>query len=42
VKSVQFDSSKVRHFDTRVTNRGLELTVPARPGEQHTLVITTG
>jgi hypothetical protein len=42
VKSVELDGSNVAHFDTRVTNRGLEVTVPASAGEQHTLTITTG
>jgi hypothetical protein len=42
VKSVELDGSKVNHPDTRVTNRGLEVTVPAKAREQHTLTITTG
>jgi hypothetical protein len=42
VKSVELDGSKVSNFDTRTTNRGLEVTVPAKAGEQHTLVMTAG
>src|SRR5205085_10589309 len=42
VKSVKLDGSAVQHFRMRVTNRGLEVTVRAKPGEQHTLTITTG
>jgi hypothetical protein len=42
VQSVELDGSNVAQFDTRVTNRGLEVTVPAQAGEQHTLTITTG
>ena len=32
---------RVKRYDARETNRGLELTVAARPGRQHTLTITT-
>ena len=42
VKSVELDGSKVSNFDTRTTNRGLEVTVPAKAGDQHTLVVTVG
>ena len=42
VKSVKLDGSAVQHFRMRVTNRGLEVTVRAKVGEQHTLTITTG
>ena len=42
VKAVQLDGSQVKKFDTRLTNRGLEVTAPAKAGEQHTLTITTG
>ena len=42
VQSVELDGSKVSNFDTRTTNRGLEVTVPAKAGEQHTLVVTAG
>jgi hypothetical protein len=29
-------------YKTRVTNRGLEVRVPADPGERHVLVVTAG
>ena len=32
---------RVKHYDARETNRGLEVTVAARPGAQHTLTIAT-
>ena len=38
VASVQLDGEPVA-FETRLTNRGLEVTVPTTPGE-HTLVVT--
>jgi hypothetical protein len=38
--SVLLDGQPVRHYDTTLTNRGLEVTVAARPGVQHTLTIT--
>ena len=38
---VRLDGRRVKHYNARVTNRGLELTVRARPGAQHTLTITT-
>jgi hypothetical protein len=42
VKSVELDGSTVKDYDKRVTNRGIEVTVPAKAGEQHTLIVTTG
>jgi hypothetical protein len=39
VASVRLDGRRVRHYDARLTNRGLEVTVRARPGEVHTLTI---
>jgi hypothetical protein len=38
---VRLDGHRVKHYDARETNRGLELTVAAQPGAQHTLTITT-
>jgi hypothetical protein len=38
---VRLDGHVVKHYDARETNRGLELTVSAQPGAQHTLTITT-
>jgi hypothetical protein len=38
---VRLDGRRVRRYGARVTNRGLELTVRARPWAQHTLTITT-
>ena len=38
---VRLDGRRIKHYDARVTNRGLELTVSARAGAQHTLTITT-
>jgi hypothetical protein len=38
---VRLDGHRVKHYDARETNRGLELTVAASPGRQHTLTITT-
>ncbi len=40
VASVQLDGEPVA-FETRLTNRGLEVTVPTTPGE-HTVVVTAG
>ncbi|MFL5827477.1 MAG: glycogen debranching protein [Thermoleophilaceae bacterium] len=42
VGSVELDGSVVSGYDTRLTNRGLEVTIPASPGAQHTLVVTAG
>ena len=39
--TVRLDGHRVKHYKARVTNRGLELTVRARPWSQHTLTITT-
>ena len=39
--TVLLDGRRVKHYDARETNRGLEVTVAARPGAQHTLTITT-
>jgi hypothetical protein len=39
--AVVLDGRRVRHYDARETNRGLEVTVAARPGGQHTLTIAT-
>jgi hypothetical protein len=38
---VRLDGRPVLTYGARLTNRGLELTVAARPGAQHTLSITT-
>ena len=40
-KAVWLDGRRVKDYDARETNRGLELTVAARPGAQHTLTIAT-
>jgi hypothetical protein len=40
-KAVWLDGRRVNDYDARETNRGLELTVDARPGAQHTLTIAT-
>jgi hypothetical protein len=40
VASIELDGRAPRRFRQRVTNRGLEVTVPAGPG-RHTLVIRT-
>jgi hypothetical protein len=42
VKSVKLDGKKVKNFRSRVTNRGVEVTVRAKAGQQHTLRIRTG
>jgi hypothetical protein len=39
--TVRLDGRRVKHYKARLTNRGLELTVDARPGRRHTLTITT-
>ena len=39
--AVVLDGHRVKHYDARETNRGLEVTVAARPGAQHTLTIAT-
>jgi hypothetical protein len=38
---VRLDGRRVTRYDARETNRGLELTVSAKAGAQHTLTITT-
>jgi hypothetical protein len=40
VASVVLDGRPVDDYATRVTNRGLEVTVTAAPGRRHTLVVT--
>jgi hypothetical protein len=40
VRDVRLDGRRVSG-DERETNRGLEVTVPASPGAEHTLVVTT-
>jgi hypothetical protein len=40
VRRVRLDGRAVRSYDARVTNRGLEVVVSARPGGQHTLTVT--
>jgi len=42
VKSVKLDGKKVTNFRSRVTNRGVEVTVRAKAGQQHALRIRTG
>ena len=42
VASVQLDGAPVTDYETRVTNRGLEVRVAADPGAMHTLVVTAG
>jgi hypothetical protein len=37
---IVLDGRRVRHYEARLTNRGLEVAVKARPGERHTLMIT--
>jgi hypothetical protein len=37
--SVTLDGRRVRHYDARVTNRGLEVVVAAEPGARHTVTI---
>jgi hypothetical protein len=39
--AVVLDGHRVKHYDARETNRGLEVSVAARPGAQHTLTIAT-
>jgi hypothetical protein len=38
---VVLDGHRVKHYDARETNRGLEVSVTTRPGAQHTLTIAT-
>jgi hypothetical protein len=42
VASVELDGRPVRHYETRLTNRGLEVRVAADPDAHHTLVVTAG
>jgi hypothetical protein len=42
VAAVELDGRPTTGYQTRETNRGLELTVRAAPGRRHTLVVTTG
>ena len=39
--AVVLDGHRVKHYDARETNRGLEVTVAARPGAEDTLTIAT-
>jgi hypothetical protein len=41
VRSVRLDGRRVRHFDRRPTNRGLEVSVRATAGSTHTVEIRT-
>jgi hypothetical protein len=38
--AVTLDGQPLKHYDARLTNRGLEVTAPAQPGAQHTLTVT--
>jgi hypothetical protein len=38
---VWLDGRRVKHYDARETNRGLEVTVAAKAGAQHTLTVAT-
>ncbi len=42
VRRVTLGDRRIRDYDTRLTNRGLEVTVEAAPGEPQELTITTG
>jgi hypothetical protein len=42
VASVTLDGRRVTGYETRETNRGLEVTVPAKPRGRHVLVVTAG
>jgi hypothetical protein len=39
--AVSLDGHRVKRYDARETNRGLELTVAAKAGARHTLTIET-
>jgi hypothetical protein len=41
VARVTLDGEHTDHYDARVTNRGLEVAVWAKPGRKHTLSVTT-
>jgi hypothetical protein len=36
---VRLDGRRVQRYDARLTNRGVEVTVPARAGERHVLQV---
>jgi hypothetical protein len=38
--SVVLDGRPLKHYDARLTNRGLEVSAPAQPGARHTLTVT--
>jgi hypothetical protein len=38
--AVVLDGKRLKHYDSRVTNRGLEVAVEAKAGQRHTLTIT--
>jgi hypothetical protein len=38
--AVLLDGRRLGHYDTNLTNRGLELMVEAEPGAKHTLTVT--
>jgi len=38
--AVVLDGKRLKHYDSRVTNRGLEVAVEAKGGQRHTLTIT--
>ena len=42
MRSVKLDGTKAKHVKVRLTNRGVEVTVPASAHQQHTLTITAG
>jgi hypothetical protein len=42
VASVTLDGDPVTKFESRTTNRGLEVRVPAGPDQRHTLVVVAG
>jgi hypothetical protein len=41
VAGVALDGHRLRHYDARLTNRGLEVAVFAKAGRKHTLTVTT-
>ncbi|HVI19128.1 MAG TPA: hypothetical protein VM712_12155, partial [Gaiellales bacterium] len=38
--AVTLDGRALKHYDAKLTNRGLEVTAPAQPGARHTLTVT--
>jgi hypothetical protein len=42
VASLQLDGRTVTEYESRETNRGLEVRVAAAPDKRHTLVVTAG